>query len=330
MNTATMVLRPVDFPAEVERVVELLTAINAHDQPGWFPSVPGLTNDWSPTSTFDPARDLQGLEIDGVLVGLTRHSWRERPAVVNHRLEVYVHPEQRRRGFGSRLLAWAEDRARASVAAGDGGPRTKPQQFGGAGSDRGGMVEPFALGHGFTPYRYHFDMRRSLADPIEDAPLPAGIDVRPVLPEHHRAIFAADEEAFADHWDHAAPVESDYARFFGDPDLDTSLWQVGWDGDEVAGSIINSIIPHENAATGQQVGWLDSVATRRPWRGRGLAAALIARSLRVLRERGMEIAALGVDAENPTGALQLYQRAGFKPVSRWTFYRKPFEVPEQA
>jgi hypothetical protein len=44
----------------------------------------------------------------------------------------------------------------------------------------------------------------------------------------------------------------------------------------------------------------------------------------------MDIAALGVDAENPTGALQLYQRAGFHPEGRWTFYRKPFEVAERA
>src|SRR6185503_11257926 len=166
MTTASVELRVLDFPAEVEPVVELLTATNTHDQPGWFPSVPGLTNDWSPTSTFDPARDLQALEVDGTLVGLARHTWRERPAVVNHRLEVYVHPEHRRRGFGSRLLAWAEVRARASVAEGAGGPRTKAHQFGGAGSDRAGVMEPFALGHGFSPYRYHFDMRRSLAERI--------------------------------------------------------------------------------------------------------------------------------------------------------------------
>jgi GNAT superfamily N-acetyltransferase len=167
-------------------------------------------------------------------------------------------------------------------------------------------------------------MRRPLTEPIEDFPVPFGLEVRPVRPEHIRAVFQADEEAFADHWDHAAPVEGDFERFVGDPDLDPSLWQVAWDGDEVAGLIINGIYPHENEQTGQQVGWLDSVATRRPWRGRGLAAALISRSLHALRDRGMQVAALGVDAENPTGALQLYQRAGFAPESRWTFYRKPF------
>jgi mycothiol synthase len=329
MSTPVITLRPIDFPAEVEPIVELLTTINRHDQPGWFPSVAGLANDWSPTSTFEPARDLQAVEVDGALVGVGRHAWRERPSVVNHRLEVYVHPEHRRRGHGSRLLAWTQERARESVAEGLGGPTTKPHQYGGAGSDRSGIVAPFAAHHGFEAYRYHFDMRRPLAEPIADARLPDGFEMRAVLPEHHRAIWHADEEAFEDHWDHAAPVEGDYERFFGDPDIDTSIWQVAWAGDEVAALVINGIYPHENEQTGERVGWLDSVATRRSYRGRGLAAALIARSLQVLRERGMDIAALGVDAQNPTGALQLYERAGFRRASRWTFYRKPFEVDRQ-
>ena len=58
-------------------------------------------------------------------------------------------------------------------------------------------------------------------------------------------------------------------------------------------------------------GWLQSVFTRRPWRRRGLATALIARSLVVLRERGQTSAALGVDADNPSGALGLYEGLGF-------------------
>ena len=316
--------RPLDFPAEAESVVELLTAVNTHDKPGWFPSVAGITNDWAPTSTFFPDRDLQALTADGRLVGLARHTWRERPAVVHHRLEVFVRPELRRQGLGSRLLDWAEARARESALEPHGLAADKPHQFGGAAPDTVAATGAFAAAQGFVPYRHHADMRQQLADPIRDVPVPAGLEVRPVLPEHHRAIYDADQEAFRDHWDHAEPVEGDFERFFGDPDNDTSLWQIAWDGDEVAGLVINGIIRHENEQTGEQVGWLDSVATRRPWRGRGVASALISRSLHVLRERGMEIAALGVDTENPTGALGLYESFGFRPTRTWTFYRKPF------
>jgi GNAT superfamily N-acetyltransferase len=318
-------LRPVDFPGEVEAVVELLTEINSHDQPGWFPSVPGLTNDWAPTSTFFPDRDLQALELDGRLVGLARHSWRERPAVVNHRVELWVRPESRRRGLGTELLAWAEARARDSAMEPHGLDPAKPHQLGGAGPDNVPAADGFAGAHGFIPYRFHFEMRRPLADPIPDVPLPDGLELRPVLPEHHRPIWDADAEAFRDHWDHAEPVEGDYERFLGDPDLDPSLWQVAWDGNEVAGLIINTIYRHENEQEGVLVGWLDSVATRRPWRGRGLAGALIVRSMAALRDRGMTEAGLGVDAENPSGALRLYERFGFRRIRTWTFYQRPLD-----
>ena len=73
---------------------------------------------------------------------------------------------------------------------------------------------------------------------------------------------------------------------------------------------------------GIPVGWLDSVFTRRPWRQRGLARALIARSLVVLRERGVSSAALGVDASNPNQALGLYESCGFRRASSTTSYRK--------
>ncbi len=64
---------------------------------------------------------------------------------------------------------------------------------------------------------------------------------------------------------------------------------------------------------------------RRPWRQRGLARALIARSFRVLKDLGMTEAALGVDTENPNGALRLYQSMGFREVKRHTTFRKPLE-----
>jgi ribosomal protein S18 acetylase RimI-like enzyme len=310
---APAALRSMDLAVDVPAVVELIAAVSTHDKVPYFPTDASLANDWRRTSTFDPNRDVAVLEVDGRLIGLARHSWRERPAVVNHRLELWTHPDHRRQGHGTRLLEWAEGRARQSFADGEDGPAGKPRQFGGAGADDVPAAEAFAAARGYTPYRYHFEMRRPLNEPIPEVSLPEGLDLRPVTPDHHRAIWDADAEAFRDHWDHAEPVDGDFERFFGDPDIDTTLWQVGWDGDEVAGLVINTIYAHENQAEGVQVGWLDS-----------LAGALIARSMAVLRERGMETAGLGVDAENPTGALALYESFGFRPIRRYIFYRKPF------
>ena len=114
-------------------------------------------------------------------------------------------------------------------------------------------------------------------------------------------------------------------RFLDAPDTDPSLWVIAWDGDEIAAGVNNSIHPEENEALGIQRGWLDSVFTRRAWRRRGLARALIARSLVLFRDRGMTSAALGVDADNPSGALGLYEEAGFAVDDRFTASRKPMD-----
>jgi ribosomal protein S18 acetylase RimI-like enzyme len=39
---------------------------------------------------------------------------------------------------------------------------------------------------------------------------------------------------------------------------------------------------------------------------------------------GLEAATLGVDAENPTGALGIYERVGFRPIRRSVRLQRPF------
>jgi ribosomal protein S18 acetylase RimI-like enzyme len=150
--------------------------------------------------------------------------------------------------------------------------------------------------------------------------------MRPVTAVDAGDIFTADAEAFRDHWGGFDDSPESVQRWVDSPEFDPALFVIAYDGDEIAGGVINAIYPEENAALGRQRGWLDSVFTRRRWRRRGLARALIARSLVLLRERGMTSAVLGVDAANPTGALSLYEGLGFVVEHRSTAWRKPFEV----
>jgi len=323
---ADIELRAFDPDRDLPAMVELIGDVNGHDGIHWFPTVESLRNEWSPSEMHHPPLDTRVAVLGDRIVGAVRHSWREREAAIAHRLEIWVHPTERRKGLGQRLLAWGEARARESTTDGTGGPTNRPLTYAGNTSRETPAGVAFAEAMGYKPIRYHFEMRRPLDEPIPDVPLPDGLEVRPVLPEHHRVIWNADEEAFRDHWDHAVVTEDDFVKFFSDPDIDTSLWQVAWDGDEVAGLVINGIYPHENERSGIKAGWLDSVATRRPWRRRGVAGALIARSLAVLRDRGMDEAVLGVDTENPSGALGLYESFGFRQKRTWMFLRKPFEA----
>ena len=91
-----------------------------------------------------------------------------------------------------------------------------------------------------------------------------------------------------------------------------------WDGQ-------NFIIPEENITFNRQRGYTEGISVRRPWRKQGVANVLINRSLLMFREMGMTEAALGVDAENTSGALRVYERCGFKVVKRSTTYRKSMQ-----
>ncbi len=77
-------------------------------------------------------------------------------------------------------------------------------------------------------------------------------------------------------------------------------------GDEVAGVLAQ--LPEAHGRLG-----LDRLVGVRPaWRGRGLGLALLHESFRRFRRTGETTVALGVDAENPTGATRLYERAGMR------------------
>jgi ribosomal protein S18 acetylase RimI-like enzyme len=170
-------------------------------------------------------------------------------------------------------------------------------------------------------------MRRPISGRLPDHPLPDGVELRPVRDEDIRRILDAEDEAFRDHWGHVAMTEDDVRALLSTPDLDTTLWCVAWQGDEVAGVVQNIIYRDENRLLGLSRGWLDRVSVRRPWRGVGLAKALCAASFRVFRERGLDEAWLGVDAANPTGALQLYVGLGFLVSKRWWVFGRPIDHP---
>jgi ribosomal protein S18 acetylase RimI-like enzyme len=154
-------------------------------------------------------------------------------------------------------------------------------------------------------------MTRPDLDDIEVAPMPDGIEVRPVTHADLSGVFDAAAEAFADHFGGHDFSEAARTRWIEDPLMDPSLLVVAFDADEVVAAVQGVIEPEENKANGYRRGWTDPVFTRRAWRRRGLAHALLGRALVRLRERGMTSAQLGVDSQNENQALTLYERHRF-------------------
>ena len=110
---------------------------------------------------------------------------------------------------------------------------------------------------------------------------------------------------------------------------DPSLWVIAFDGDEIAGGVVNIVDPEENAQTGNHRGYVEAVFTRPAWRRRGLARALVAESLVRLRDRGMTSALLGVDGANPNQAMTLYEDIGFEIAATELEWRRPLTAGEE-
>jgi mycothiol synthase len=322
---SNLTIRPYAGAADIPELVRIINAENEVDGIAERETVAGMRA-WlsNPSAQFDASRDLAVAELDGRAVGMASQDWVDTRdgEMRDFRLWGAVDPEYRRRGIGTALLADNERRARALWRSAPTGLLPVFGSFSADGRPAARLLE----GAGYEVVRWFFDMvRPTLDDAPTDVPLPEGFELRPVTREQYPAIWKANREAFRDHWGGSDESEAAMRRFLEAPDADPSLWLIAWEGDEIAGGIINGIHPDENQALGIQRGWLDSVFTRRQWRRRGLARALIATSLVLLRERGMTSAALGVDADNPSGALGLYEEAGFEIDERFNAWRKPME-----
>jgi len=318
-------VRSFDLERDVQPLAELLSEANLHDGVDWLPTAAALRNDYEHPTGQDPARDVLLAWADGRLVGTVETEWRLRAERVHHRVSPVVHPAFRHRGLGRWLLAWAESRVLEGLGEGSMGPPGLPHLFTGWADLEIPDVAPFATAAGYHVDGYGIMMVRPLDEPIPDIAMPEGLEVRPVLPEHHRAIWDADCAAFLDHRDPLVRTEEDYLAFLAQPDFDPSTWEVAWEGGEVAGSVMNFVFHEENAKLGVSRGWLEHVSVRRPWRKRGLASALMVRSMRRFRDVGLAEAALGADAENLTGAVRIYEALGFRRVRTSARYHKALD-----
>ena len=286
-----------------------------------------LRCEYEPLDAFRTDRDLILAEVSGLPVGFAFGILVHRDGALVAETWGSVLAEWRHRGIGTAMWRWNRERLMAEAVEDH---RPGPRQLRGFALDIEQASLALLADQGYVPIRYGFEMRRFLTGALPEHPLPGGLEVRPVTPETERAIFHADNEAFEDHWGHREQGEGDFTARFRGPDVDTSLWRVAWDGDEVAGVVMNAIFHGENEELGVRRGWLDHVSVRRPWRGRGLAKALCAASFKALRDEGMTEAWLGVDGSNPTGALQLYEGLGFTVARRWRAYGRPMDRPAPA
>jgi mycothiol synthase len=309
--------------ADYPQMAGLIAACKEIDGVERSTSVDDITRNYRHLENCDPQADMLFAEVNGRVIAYGRIFWEDLLEGIRlYHPFGFLHPEWRHKGIGPAMWEAAECRVR-EIAAGH--PKETPKYI---------QVEPFdtekdmiALleSHGYQPVRYETHMVRDLSEPFPEAPMPPGLEVRPVKKEHVRPIFDASNEAFRDHWGTRDESEEEYQSLLENPDFHPELWKVAWDGDQIVSVIHNFIDEKENKEYQRKRGYTEGICTRRPWRKLGLARSLLVQSMQMFKEMGMTETALGVDSQNISGAFRLYEGVGYRKVKQQTVYRKPME-----
>ncbi len=255
-------------------------------------------------------------QVNDRIVGYSRIGcWSEADGMWVYLIVGWVLPEWRGQGIGTAMLHWCENTARHLAATQH--PDEKFEFAANASStekDTTALLLHEGYRAGYTVLEMELDNSVPLPAPI----LPAGVDVRPVLPEHYPLIAASIGEAYQNEFAENRFQEKydpvDYAARLSAPRHDPSLWQVAWDGNQVVGQVL-SLIEDDRAEVFE-------VSVRPAWRRQKLGSALLTYAVQGLRERGVAAIRLHTVGEFRTRASDLYRSVGFRVLKEFPRYRK--------
>jgi mycothiol synthase len=159
---------------------------------------------------------------------------------------------------------------------------------------------------GYGVIRHGYRMEISLDGGAPEPQWPEGLAVRTMRAGEEERVYEAYITSFADTWMFAPEPFDVWSHWFlKDPAFDPSLWFLAEAGDELAGI---ALARESEAEPG--LGWVRVLGVMPEFRQRGLGQALLRQAFTECVSRGLERVGLGVDAENPTGAVRVYERAG--------------------
>ena len=292
--------------------VDLLAAIEAVDHRGESFELEDLDDEWASVWSHPETDALFGWDGEE----LVAFAWLkampgEREA---HRVICWggVRPSHRRRGIGTSVFEWSMRQATEIARGFDGSLPVSVQVDA---TERQPDVVAVASAHGFEPVRHFVEIARAVADEVPELPAPDGLDLVPWSEALDEETRLAHLEAFADHWGSEPRTPEAWTQWYtGHRGFREDLSRLALHpaSGQVAGLVLCGAYPQDWACGPVEV-WVTTVGTRPPWRGRGVARWLLAEVLRLaaVADDGFERAMLGVDEENPTGALGLYRALGF-------------------
>jgi mycothiol synthase len=327
MNNQSGPALPGGFTIRGARIEDIEPALEMYNL--WSRSVIGedeitdpeiLRNEWG-SPGFDPARDIcLVFAPDGTLVGYIE-VWTTAKPPVHPWIWGRVHPQYEGLGVGTFLLNWAEERASKVLAEVPSELRIAPR----LGIYRQAeSAKRLFENNGYTYIRSNYRMLIEMHAPPPEPVWPQGISLRTYdLERDAEAVYRAEVESFRDHFGFVEePFEEGFEHFMHamteHEAFEPSLWFLAMDGDQIAG--MSLCRPYAFDAPDR--GHVNILAVRRPWRKHGIGLALLQHSFAEFYRRGKRAVSLGVDAENLTGALRLYVKAGMHVHLAFDTYEK--------
>ena len=293
---------------DIDAATVLWRAIDAADHPEWLHTADEVTEHFG-YSFVDLAEDtMLGFAADGRAVALgliTMPPLQE--TLVRVFLEGGVHPEFRGRGVGRELLAWSRSRAERRLAE---STRCLPAWVLAYQDERAQGAARLLARDGFRAARYFFELERDLSAPIPRVEPAEEVRIVPYTADRSAAVHAARNDAFRDHWGSQPMSDEQWAAWTGGT-FRPAVSFLALAGDEIVGFCLCEVNEGDWVTQGFTGPYIAMVGTRRAWRGKRLAPALLGRSMQAAADSGWQKATLSVDAENPSGALGLYTGMGF-------------------
>ena len=279
-----------------------------------------LRLDWL-NDGFKPETDIRMVfAADNSLVAFVE-CWQTNEPPVHPWIFGVVHPDHWGSGIGSHIVTWAEDRASAALEKCAPELRVAPRT-GTVAHNKAGKA--LFEGLGWKHIRSFYRMITDLDSTPEVPPVPEGMTIRTYNPETEvEPVYLTMWDAFKDHFGVIVPpFEKGLAdfkhNFIEEPGYDPRFWFVAMDGDEMAGICICRRVDAEDS----ECGWVSELGVRREWRKRGVGYTLLKHAFAAFYADGRKRAGLGVDSQNLTGALRLYERAGMHVQRQFDQYEK--------
>lgn len=157
---------------------------------------------------------------------------------------------------------------------------------------------------GWKPVRRYYVMTRQLTADTDPLPTPpTGLTLRDCQDEADRRIaHALLQETFADHYDHQDRSYEKWLDDLGELVDWSKMWVAAVDGEDVAVMVTSN---HRKAHA-----WINALGVRRQARGKGIGGFLLRHAFATYAALGRDRIGLGVDTENESGALRLYEANG--------------------